>query len=156
MDRFDTGSKGQFSIDRNALRWNQGCIVALVVVAFVAGGNAGAWIVLFLGVSLAIGALLPGYGPLQLLYRHGVLKTGVLKANVVNEDPAQHRFAQVLGSVFLVVSGLLLFADFAILGWVLAAVVLTLALVNLVFGFCAGCFMFLHLERVLKRGAVAR
>ncbi len=156
MERFDTASKGSFSIDRNALRWNQSCIVVLVVVAFVVGGNAGAWIVLILGLSLAIGAVLPGSGPLQLIYRHLVRRSGLLKADVVNEDPAQHRFAQVLGSVFLVISGVLLLADFAVVGWALAAVVLSLALVNLVFGFCAGCFMFLHLERALKRDVVAQ
>jgi len=40
---------------------------------------------------------------------------------------------------------------------VLAFVVLALALVNLLFGFCAGCFIFLQINRILHRtgGSIA-
>jgi hypothetical protein len=135
-------------VDSNALRTNQALIIAFVVLAFVLGREAGAWIVLATGVSLAIGAALPGYGPFQVFYRHVVRATGLLPAKPRPDDPAPHRFAQALGATVLIVAAGALFADLAALGWVLAWIVAALALVNLLFGFCAGCFLFYQLRRL--------
>ncbi|MER3438442.1 MAG: DUF4395 domain-containing protein, partial [Chloroflexota bacterium] len=41
-----------------------------------------------------------------------------------------------------------LFAEIITLGWVLAWIVAALALINLLFGFCAGCFLFFQLHRL--------
>ena len=53
-------------VDVNGLRTNQALIIAFVTLAFVLGNAAGAWLILVAGASLAIGAALPGYGPVQL------------------------------------------------------------------------------------------
>jgi hypothetical protein len=135
-------------VDANALRTNQSLIVILTVLAFVLGVDlGGAWIVAFVGISLAIGAALPGRGPFQLFYRQVVLPAGVIKPAPRAEDPAPHRFAQALGAGFLTAAAILLFAGVETLGWILAAIVVALALTNLVFGFCAGCFVFFQLRR---------
>jgi hypothetical protein len=135
-------------IDINALRTNQVVIVALVAIGFVLGtAHGGAWLVAVLAVSMAIGAVRPGYGPIQLLYRHALKPAGLVKPSLRAEDPAPHRFAQSLGAAFLTVSAVLLFAGSATAGWLLAAIVVVLALTNLVFGFCVGCFVFLQLRK---------
>lgn len=140
------------SVDVNALKTNQTLIVVLTVIAFVLGAGIGAWIVLFVGVSLGIGAAFPGYGPFQLLYKRVLKPYRVVKPRPRRDDPAPHRFAQAMGSVFLIAGAVALFFDASTVGWVLAWIVIALALVNLVFGFCAGCFAFFHIRRLLANG----
>jgi hypothetical protein len=134
-------------VDLNALKTNQTMIVAIVVVAFVLGTDIGAWLLAALAVSLAIGATRPGFGPIQLVYRYALRDTGLIKPNIRPEDPAPHRFAQAMGAVCLAVAALILFTG-ASVGWLLAWLVLALALVNLVFAFCTGCFIFLQLRKL--------
>jgi hypothetical protein len=98
-------------------------------------------------VSLAIGAIVPGNGPFQRFYRHVVAASGLVKPQPRVEDPAPHRFAQAMGAGVLAAAAVLLFAGATTLGWALTWIVVALALTNLVFGFCAGCFVFLQLRR---------
>ena len=143
-------------VDVNGLKTNQTLIVVLVTLAFVLGTeHGGAWLVAFVAASLAIGSALPGYGPFQLLYRRVLRQTGFVKPRPRPDDPAPHRFAQTLGAVFLTAATIALFAGATTLGWALAWLVVALALVNLLFGFCAGCFAFYQLRRLTGQGAAA-
>lgn len=142
-------------VDANALRTNQTLIVASVAIAFVLGATAGAWVLLAVAVSLTIGAARPGYGPFQIFYREVLRPIGIVKPSLRPDDPAPHRFAQALGGTVLFLAALALFTGVAALGWVLAFVVLALALVNLLFGFCAGCFIFLQINRARHRAGGA-
>jgi Domain of unknown function (DUF4395) len=149
------GTRGAVEmVDENGLRTNQALIVVLVVGGFVLGVDAGGpWLVALVAVSLAIGAALPGYGPFQLLYRHVLRPAGIVKARPRPDDPAPHRFAQALGAVFLAAGAVALFAGATTLGWALAWLVVALALANLLFGFCAGCFAFFQLRRLVHGGS---
>jgi hypothetical protein len=138
-------------VDVNALRTNQVLIVSSVVIAFVLGSSAGAWVLLAVAASLAIGAARPGFGPFQLFYREVLKSTGLVKPSPRPDDPVPHRFAQSLGATFLFLAAIALFAGADALGWILAFLVLALALVNLLFGFCAGCFVFLQINRIRQR-----
>jgi Domain of unknown function (DUF4395) len=138
-------------VDVNALRTNQVLIVASVVIAFVLGATAGAWVLLAVAIGLLVGAARPGYGPFQIFYREVLRPTGLVKPNPRPDDPAPHRFAQAMGGTVLLLAASALFAGAELLGWVLAFVVLTFALVNLLFGFCAGCFIFLQINRIRQR-----
>jgi hypothetical protein len=71
-----------------------------------------------------------------------------LKPNREPGNAAPHRFAQAMGAVCLALAALLLFLGFHLAGWTLGFLVLALALVNLVFGFCTGCFIYLQLGRL--------
>lgn len=144
---FDANTRSTPKIDDNALRTNQATILAVVVIAFVLGSGVGVWLLLALALALAIGAAKPGSGPIQIAYRKLLLPTGLIKPSPKQDDPAKYRFAQWMGAGCLVASALLLFAGVAALGWILAWVVAALALVNLLFNFCAGCFIFLQLRR---------
>ncbi len=141
-------------VDLNALRTNQVFIVATVAMAFVLGGGTGAMLLALLALAMAIGVAVPGKGPIQLLYRTVLVPAGVVKPNREQGNQAPHRFAQVMGTACLALAAALLLAGFDLAGWVLAFIVLALALVNLIFGFCTGCFIYLHLER-LRHGARA-
>ncbi len=135
-------------VDLTALRTSQVLIIAFVVLAYILGaGNGGALIVGAVAISMAIGVVRPGHGPFQLLYKHAVIATGLVKPKIRQKDPAPHRFAQSVGASFLAVSTVFLIAGATTAGWILAWIVFTLALVNLVFGFCAGCFMFYQLHK---------
>ncbi len=143
-------------IDANALRFNQASIVVLTILAFVLGADIGVWIVLFVGLSLAVGAASPGNGPLQLFYRKVLLPSGLMKPAPEPGSPAPHRFAQAMGGVCLIASAVFLFAGWTVAGWALAWIVIALAAVNLFFGFCAGCFIYLHLDRLRQNGLTAQ
>src|SRR5262245_25996527 len=97
-------------VDANALKTNQIAIVAVTLVAFVLGSDIGAWLLLALGLSLAVGAARPGYGPIQLFYRRGLLAGGLVQPSPQPSEVAPHRFAQAMGAVVLVIAAILLFA----------------------------------------------
>lgn len=142
-------------VDVNALKTNQVFIVLLVALAFVLGTDAGGiWLVAFVALSLAIGAARPGYGPFQLVYRRVLRGFNLIPARPRPDDPAPHRFAQGMGGTVLAISAIALFVGATTLGWGLAWIVVALALANLLFGFCAGCFIFYQIRR-LTNGAVA-
>jgi hypothetical protein len=53
-----------------------------------------------------------------------------------------------MGAIVLLLAVVALFAGAATLGWGLTFVVIALAAVNLIFGFCAGCFVYFQLQRL--------
>ena len=135
-------------VDQKALRTNQAFIVATVATAFLLGGERGAWLIALLAVCMAIGVISPGNGPIQLLYRKALLPSGLVKPNREVGSAAPHRFAQGMGAGCLALAAVLIFLGFDFAGWVLGFIVLALALVNLLFGFCTGCFLYLQLGRI--------
>ncbi len=134
--------------DQNALKTNQVFIVATVAIAFLLGAERGLWPIALLAVCMAIGVISPGNGPIQVLYRKGLVPTGIVKPNREPGSSAPHTFAQAMGATCLGLSAMLLYLGFDLAGWALGFIVLALALVNLVFGFCTGCFLYLQLGRV--------
>ena len=82
-----------------------------------------------------------------MLYRSVVLPAGWLRPNIVDDDPAPHRFAQGVGAAFLGASWIALTAQASALGWVLTVIVAALAMLNVLANFCAGCFVYYQLRR---------
>ena len=132
-------------VDRTALRVNQACIVVLLTVAFVL---AQPWLVLFVGLVMAIGTAEPRAALFQRLYFNGLRPAGWLRPDIVEESPLPHRFAQGMGGFVLLLATGALYGGASVAGWLLAIVVIALAAVNLLFGFCAGCFIFFQLQRL--------
>jgi hypothetical protein len=133
-------------VDRTALKVNQFFIVALLVVAFVVGASpAGLALVLFVMLVMAVGTAFPQAGLFKAIYLYGLKPAGLLKPRIIAEDPVQHLFAQGMGAAVLLVASILLAAGAAIAGWALVWIVIALALVNLVFDFCTGCFIYTQL-----------
>lgn len=134
-------------VDITALKVNQACIVALNVLAFVLGDGPGRWIVLGVAAVMLVGTAFPNAGLFKLLYARVLRPARLLKPNVIPDDPVPHLFAQGLGGSFLLAAFLLLLAGVTLAGWVLVWVVVALALINLLFSFCAGCFIYYQLDR---------
>ena len=132
-------------VDQTALRFNQASIILLLVLAFIL--NA-AWLVAFVAAVMLVGTLWPEAGLFKQIYARGLKPAGLLKANIVDDDPQPHLFAQGLGGIFLVVSAAALWLGAPIVGWALAAMVIVLASLNLFLGFCLGCFIYYQLGRV--------
>lgn len=133
-------------VDTHLNKFSQACTVFLTALAFVLNQPM---IVLITAIIMAISALAPQVSPYRWLYRGIAVPLNLLKPRIVEDDPAPHRFAQGVGTVFLIASTIVLFLTHATdLGWILDLIVCVLAAINLVVGFCLGCFVYYHLGRL--------
>lgn len=139
---------GGRSVDRTALRVNQATIISLLVLGFLTDQP---WLAVLVCAVMAAGTALPSAALFQRFYRDVLRPAGLLQPDLHAEDPAPHRFAQGLGAAVLLAAIVALFSGAAVAGWALVLVVITLAVVNLLFGFCAGCFVYFQIQRLLSR-----
>ena len=135
-------------LDRTALRVNQASIIVLLAAAFVLDQP---WLVAFVCAVMAVGTAYPRAALFQRFYRDVLRPAGLLRPDVHVEEAAPHRFAQGLGAAVLLAASTALFVGAAALGWGLTFIVIALAAINLIFGFCAGCFVYFQLHRLRGR-----
>lgn len=135
-------------VDRTALRFNQASIITGSLLAFVLGQPVGPWLVLAVALVMAIGTVWPAAGLFKLVYARLLRPTGLLRPDVVEDEPRAHLFAQGVGATVLFAGFATLVAGWTVAGWFLVWVVIALALTNLLFGFCAGCFLYYQLGRL--------
>jgi len=141
-------------VDHNAIKFNQ---VSLTVVAVVAVLANQSWLVGALALILAASTARPQWGLFRVLYQRVALPQGLLRPHLVEDYPAPHRFAQGVGAAFLALSWIALLAGAPVLGWTLDLLVAVLAMANVLFNFCAGCFAYYQLRRagLIRRAAHA-
>lgn len=138
--------------DRSVLKVGQVFIMGINVLAFALGFVLQvrlAWLLApLVGIVMLIGVINPDLGLFRQLYLRLLKPRGVIQPRVVEEDPAPHQFAQVVGAVFLLAAG----AAFALggsgLGWGLTWIVILLAFINFAFDFCVGCQVYFQLQRL--------
>jgi Domain of unknown function (DUF4395) len=138
-------------VDHSAIRVNQASIVILLIVAFVINLP---WLVAFVSAVMLIGAALrqPGFKPIYA----GFLKPrGIVKPDVIQDNPQPHIFAQGMGGTVLLLGIIAFIFGNAIFGWALTWLVVALAALNLFAGFCAGCFVYYWLNRLHIPGFTA-
>ena len=82
------------------------------------------------------------------IYSRLLRPAGLVKPNVITDNPEPHRFAQGFGGVVLLGAIAALLAGAATLGWALVGLVIVLAALNLFLGFCAGCFVYYQLSKL--------
>jgi hypothetical protein len=131
-------------IDQTALKFNQACIIVLLAWAFLFNWS---WLVALVAAVMLVGTFLPEAGLFKQFYARVLRPNGLLKPNVVADDPQPHLFAQGVGGLFLLLASFSFLAGWSLLGWVLTGIVIALAAVNLLFGFCMGCFIYYQLGR---------
>ena len=132
-------------VDHAALKVNQAFIIGLLLLAFVLNS----WIVAaFVGLVMLLGTAVPALSLFKLVYSKLLRPAGVVKPQVIVDNPEPHRFAQGLGGLFLTLSVAALLSGLSLLGWTLAWIVIVLAALNLFLGFCAGCFVYYQLNRL--------
>jgi len=141
------GAGGQIIIDQSAMTVNQIFIIGLPVLGFIFDSY---WPLVFTALCMGIGLVMHKWQPFTLFYKHVVKPLGLLKPQPRPDDPAPHRFAHLLGVIFLFMAAAFLSQGYAMVGWVLCWIVVFLAQLNLQAHFCVGCFLYLHLTRFLN------
>jgi len=141
-------------VDHNAIKFGQVTIVLMVAIAWLFDL---VWLVPLLAAVLLANVAWPVWGPIRLAYRSVILPLRIVRSNLVADEPAPHRFAQGVGGVLLVAAAAALYGGVAAVGWALAALVAVLAAVNVLWNFCAGCFLFYQLRRagLVRREPIA-
>jgi hypothetical protein len=137
-------SKNLENIDHSAIKVSQITIVILNILAFVFDLP---WLVGVVALAMILGAVLktPGFG---FVYRYVLKPAGLVKPDLLMDNPEPHRFAQGLGGTFMIAGGLALWVGYAVLGWGLVWLVTALAALNAFGGFCVGCAMYYWLSRL--------
>lgn len=130
-------------LDQRELKWNQGSIIVLLVLAFVLNSP---WLVALVAAVMAVGTIWPEAALFQRLYR-GVRARGWVRPRMEEDDPRPHRFAQGLGAGVLIAALASFVAGGASAAWALVWLVVLLAAVNVFLNFCAGCFLYYQLQR---------
>jgi hypothetical protein len=131
-------------IDHSALRVNQVTIILLSLIAFLLNAP---WLVVLVTAFMLIGTMIdkPGF---LFIYRQVLKPAGLVKPQILLDNPEPHRFAQGFGSVVMAAGSLALWAGLQPLGWALVWLVIILAALNAFAGFCAGCAVYYWLNRI--------
>jgi hypothetical protein len=132
-------------VDHSALRTNQAFIIGLLLAAFVVDS----WtLVAFVSLVMLVGTVWPGASLFKRIYQHILKPSGLVRPDVIADNPEPHRFAQGLGGLFTLAAVVSLLLGQFVLGWALSWIVIILAALNLFLGFCAGCFVYYWLNRL--------
>ena len=131
-------------VDHTSLKVNQTCIIVGLAAGYAINSI---WLVGFVFLVMAVGTAVPSWGLFKALYARVLRPAGLLRPSLRPDDPAAHLFAQGMGAGVLLIALLSFLVHATVLGWALVFVVIALALVNLLAGFCAGCFVYFQLGR---------
>ena len=131
-------------VDHAALKANQVTIILLNLLAFILNLPV---LAAFVALVMGIGSVLrlPGFLP---LYRYFYKPLGILKPDVLDDNPEPHRFSQIVGFVFMTAGSAALFLGASALGWGLVWLVIALAALNAFGGFCVGCAVYYWLAQL--------
>jgi hypothetical protein len=132
-------------VDQSAIKVSQAAMVAVLLIAFIADF----WpLVAFVAIVNLVGVLSPDLFLWRLLYLHVLKPLGWVKPHVIPDYHEPHRFARAVGGVLAAASATLLALGFQLAGWVLTWVLILLASLNLLVGFCLGCFTYYQLSKL--------
>ena len=132
-------------VDQNALKTNQVFIIGLLLLAFVLNSVA---LVVFVGAVMLVGTAAPRLALFKQVYLRLLRPSGIVKPNVIEDNPEPHRFAQGFGGVVVTLAVIALMAGLTTVGWGLVWLVIALAAANLFLGFCAGCTLYYQLNKL--------
>lgn len=131
-------------IDHSAIKTSQAVLMLLNILAFIFDSGA---MIAVIALFMLLGVIIkkPAFG---FVY-HWLLKpSGRVKADILLDNPEPHRFAQAIGSLFLIAATLALYNQSTLLGWSLVWIVTALAGLNLFGGFCVGCMVYYWLGKM--------
>jgi hypothetical protein len=131
-------------VDQNALRTNQVVIIAFLLIGYVFDLVG---IVYFTALAMLVATVfsVPAFKPIYLYIAQPL---GFAKPDVRQDDPNAHRFAQFIGGLFLLAGSTFFYNNLSLPGWTLTFVVIGLASINLLTGFCVGCFFYYQLGKI--------
>jgi hypothetical protein len=132
-------------VDQSGLKIGQAATILILLAAFVFNSTL---LVAFVAVAQLLGALDVSFAPYRLFYTRLLRPTGVVKPNIIPDNPEPHRFAMLVGAIFNGAAVIALLAGASVIGWALVWVVIVLANLNFWLNFCAGCWMYYQFNRL--------
>ena len=147
--------------DRSVLKVNQAILMTGIVAGYFVGlaAHPVAYVLPALAVMMLAAVASPSLNLPRQLYLRVLKPRGLVRPRVHTEDPAPHRFAQLVGGIFLVAASVFVFINVLGIAWILGWVVAALAFLNFAFDICVGCIMYAQLVRVglfpLRRGSAS-
>ena len=115
------------------------------MIAFVLDAK---WLVAFVSAVMLIGTFFPKIALFKAVYWYVLKPLRIARPDVRRDNPEPHLFAQGVGGAFLLAATLAFLANAAVVGWVLAWIVVALAALNLFAGICVGCLMYYWFNRL--------
>ncbi|MHB8490013.1 MAG: DUF4395 domain-containing protein [Candidatus Dormibacteria bacterium] len=136
--------------DRSVLKVNQAILMTVIVAGYAVGlvWHPIAWVLPVLAVMMLAAVASPSCNLPRTLYLRWLKPLRLVQPRVVQEDPAPHRFAQLVGGVFLAAASVFVVTGLLLMAWVLAWIVAALAFLNFAFNICVGCIMYAQLVRI--------
>ncbi|MGB7341178.1 MAG: DUF4395 domain-containing protein [Phototrophicaceae bacterium] len=132
-------------VDHSGLKTGQALTIILLVLGFVLNS----WLLIaFVGLAQLMGGLGLTFAPYRLIYQYIIKPSGLIKPNIMEDNPQPHRFAMLVGAVFNGAATIALLANVSLLGWALVWVVIALANLNFWLNFCLGCWMYYQFNRL--------
>jgi hypothetical protein len=131
-------------VDQSALRTNQAFIIATHLVAYIFNGKG---LVTFVSLVMLLGTAFPWLSLFKQIYARALRPLGLIRPDVIVDNPEPHRFAQGFGGLVLALAVVFLLSGSAF-GWLLVWLVIILAGLNLFLGFCSGCYIYYQLKRI--------
>ncbi|MBV8528739.1 MAG: DUF4395 domain-containing protein [Candidatus Dormibacteraeota bacterium] len=136
--------------DRSVLKVNQ----VILMTGLVAGyfltlvWHQAIAVLPLLAVMMLAGLASPQLNLPRNLYLRFLKPRHLVRPRLVNEDPAPHRFAQLVGGVFLVAASVAGLVGQLAVAWTLGWIVVALAFLNFAFDICVGCIVYAQLVRL--------
>jgi Domain of unknown function (DUF4395) len=140
---------GTVPFDRSVLKVNQVVLMAGLLIGWVVSlVRPAGWVALPVFAAMMLhGAAVPGQSLPRQVYLRVLKPRGWVRPRVTVEDPAPHRFAQLVGGIFLAAGSLLGLAGLYAAAWTLGWIVIALAFLNFAFDVCVGCIVYAQLVR---------
>jgi uncharacterized protein DUF4395 len=141
------------TFDRTARKAHQWTMVAVVALALVLQGFAGALLLAVAGVIMLAGRFWwPADVVRQLVWR--VLEpAGILKRRDVQEDHETRRVARAIGGAVWLLAAAFMLAGNGVVAWVLTLPIAVMVALDASVDFCALCFVVAQLD---QRGILRR
>lgn len=141
-------SQSLIKVDHTALKTSQVTIISLNILAFILNTP---WLAVVVTSFMLVGVIrkAPGF---DFIYKFALKPWKLAKPDVLEDNPEPHRFAQLLGSLFMASGSMALYMNAGYLGWGLVWLVVALAALNAIGGFCVGCAVYYWLARLNMPG----
>ena len=134
--------------DVTARKVHQYAVVGIMVLSLLIGGPVGAALLIIDGVVMLAGRF---WGPAdvfrQIVWRIAQPR-GWLQPNLVPEDMTTRRVARVMGGVWLLVTGAVVYSSNMLLATVLVVPLAAMILSDAAINFCALCFVYFYARRL--------
>ena len=136
-------------VDHSGLKTGQAITIVALLLAFILNSP---FLVAFVALAQFLAGIDAPFAPYRLIYQRIVKPTGLIKPNVIDDNPEPHRFAMLLGGIMNGAAAILLLAGVPAPAWVLVWVVIALANLNFWLNICLGCMIYYQLNRLRVPG----